>query len=262
MDGMSDMSGNTNNMDSMIEMESSGGGSFCGGMSGMSGMSMGGGTTMYMEGFRFTLASDSDTGCLNLFFPSWTLDTKGKFVGAMFGIFFLGVLVEGISAFRLRQHKRMKPSALRKITVMSLHGIQALFGYILMLATMTFSAELLLCTVFGLAAGYGIFFDDSIATHVTTNPCCGFMEDEAVEQGKDDNENGTIRAKTATISESNGDRAGECLCPCVFPDEDESTPDPARTGGCCSNNNQPLLSQEKGCCANKNLSLNEVEGLA
>lgn len=60
-----------------------------------------------------------------------------------------------------------------------------------MLATMTFSAEFLLMTVFGLATGYTLFFNtkgdsselsaDALGTHVNVNPCCNFMEDEAKE---------------------------------------------------------------------------------
>ena len=55
-----------------------------------------------------------------------------------------------------------------------------------MLATMTFSVELLFSVVLGLALGYAIFFQTEDAfleemRHVTTNPCCAFMEEEAKE---------------------------------------------------------------------------------
>eukprot|EP00978_Attheya_sp_CCMP212_P021438 scaffold62569_cov69-Attheya_sp.AAC.1 len=158
---------------------------FCGGMGmghhDMTGMNMGGGMTMYMDGFRSTFASDSDTPCLNLFFPAWTLDTRGKFVAAMLGVLFLAICVEGISALRLYAHKSMTPGRKRKMLIMGMHGSQALFGYVLMMATMTFSIEMLLSVCTGLGAGYGVFFDDSTTSHVTTNPCCGFMADEALE---------------------------------------------------------------------------------
>jgi hypothetical protein len=52
---------------------------FCGGGMGhhdMTGMNMGGGMTMYMDGFRSTIASDSDTPCLNLFFPAWYVTSR------------------------------------------------------------------------------------------------------------------------------------------------------------------------------------------
>ena len=55
-----------------------------------------------------------------------------------------------------------------------------------MLATMTFSIEILICVVVGLGAGYAIFFqrDEEFLHnngHVTTNPCCSFMDNEAKE---------------------------------------------------------------------------------
>lgn len=109
------------------------------------------------------------------------MDTRGKFVAAMLGVLLLAICVEGISALRLYAHKSMTPGRKRKLVIMGMHGSQALFGYVLMMATMTFSIEMLLSVCSGLGAGYGIFFDDSTTSHVTTNPCCGFMADEALE---------------------------------------------------------------------------------
>ena len=154
---------------------------------------------MYMEGFKFTLAGPEP--CLNLFFPQWTLDSAPKFYAAMAGVFVLSILVEGISAMRYRivrsvkeAHRRMGPrstvapppkatQALRLVVTL-LHGLQGLLGYLLMLSIMTFSVELLLVTVLGLAVGYGVFFQYEEAlgrVHVTTNPCCSFLEGEARE---------------------------------------------------------------------------------
>jgi len=148
---------------------------------------------MYMDGFRFGLdTKNGSQQCLNLYFPNWTLNTKGKFIGAMFGIFVLAILVEGISKGRqafvryARQNRAWSLHAVRWV-VTFMHGTQALTGYILMLATMTYAAEFLLMTVLGLGIGYAAFFtyDDNFllvdSTHVTTNPCCNFMEEEAKE---------------------------------------------------------------------------------
>jgi hypothetical protein len=52
-----------------------------------------------------------------------------------------------------------------------------------MLATMTFSIEFLLCVIIGLVIGYVIFAGDTYS-HVTTNPCCAFLEDEANERNE------------------------------------------------------------------------------
>jgi Ctr copper transporter family len=78
-----------------------------------------------------------------------------------------------------------------RFSITLLHGMQALFGYILMLISMTFSIELLCAVVLGLASGYGTFFhwnastgpdDDGLSVrHVTSNPCCEFMEEEGKE---------------------------------------------------------------------------------
>jgi Ctr copper transporter family len=98
-----------------------------------------------------------------------------------------------------RHHRRV---ALR-YTLPLLHGVQAFSGYILMLVTMTYSIELLLCVVLGLTLGYYLFFvrsiviaatatpDTSLAMqreetvhllqHVATNPCCDFLQDASNE---------------------------------------------------------------------------------
>lgn len=146
---------------------------------------------MYMDGFRFSLKGGQP--CLNLFFPEWTLDSKGKFVAAMVGVLLLAVAVEGVSKLRYCIIRAAKASyrspdqnqwnlTLLRFGISSMHGAQALFGYIIMLATMTFSLELLSCVILGLGIGYGVFFqtDDVFreSGHVTTNPCCAFMEDE------------------------------------------------------------------------------------
>jgi hypothetical protein len=153
-----------------------------------------------LSGFRASLKGNQP--CLNLFFPGWTLDTRGKFAAAMIGIALLGVFVEGVSKLRHRTVKaakrahvsgdqqRWNPKFLR-FSITLLHGSQAFTGYILMLATMTFSIELLLSAVFGLALGYAIFFQTEEhylgdSGHVTTNPCCSFMEDEAKELRRED----------------------------------------------------------------------------
>lgn len=131
-------------------------------------------------GFRFSLHESSP--CLNLYFPGWTLDTRGKFAGAMIGIVLLAVLTEGLSMIRFKLQNSFKSQPQRRRWVLTgVHGLQALTGYILMLATMTFSIELLLCVILGLGLGYGLFYNEG-DTHVTTNPCCNFIQSEANER--------------------------------------------------------------------------------
>jgi len=151
-----------------------------------------GGMIMYMDGFRWSLADNSP--CLNLFFPGWTLDTSGKFAGAVLGVLALAVVTEGISKFRYVVQRRFRQarrtSSVRsplkhRCAIASLHTLQALMGYVLMLVTMTFSLELLLTVIVGLGLGYFLFFSED-DHHVTTNPCCSFMQNEADELEKED----------------------------------------------------------------------------
>jgi hypothetical protein len=139
-----------------------------------------------MEGFQWALKGEST--CINLYFPGWTLDTKGKFVGAMIGVIGLAIVTEGISKVRHTLSRKTRRadvtrSEIQKISLMQtgLHGLHALTGYILMLATMTFSLEILICVILGLVIGYVLFGGDTYS-HVTTNPCCAFLEDEANER--------------------------------------------------------------------------------
>jgi Ctr copper transporter family len=139
----------------------------------------------YMDGFRFAMAGNQP--CLNLYFPSWTLDTPSKFVGAIVLVFLLAFGTEGVSKFRhvvsQRRPTRQSSRRTRQAMISALHGFQALLGYVVMLATMTFSVEILLAVVAGLSTGYYYFFAGEVGLegHVTTNPCCNFMQDESNE---------------------------------------------------------------------------------
>ena len=152
---------------------------------------------MYMDGFRRTY--NRGHPCLNLFFPEWTLDSRAKFTWAIIVVFLLSIGAEAMSrvrrnvvlsarmAHRSDDRSSWNPTKLRFLVTI-LHGLQALLGYCLMLATMTFSVELFFSVVFGLATGYAIFFlqEEAMAEqHVTSNPCCNFMEGEARENQGD-----------------------------------------------------------------------------
>ena len=163
---------------------------------------------MYMDGFHWGFSTGQP--CLNLFVSSWTLNSRTKYMGAILVVFSLAVLVEGSSKLRLVLIRRARTSWLpqqrhtshysknytlmlwRRIGLPGMHAIQALLGYILMLATMTFAVELLLAVVLGLGVGHAMFFPftptaaatDELAniTHVTSNPCCQFQEQEAMDE--------------------------------------------------------------------------------
>lgn len=121
-----------------------------------------GSTAMYMSGFRFALSSgDGSMPCLNLFFETWTLDSPAKFVfGALF-VFVLAAMTEGLSALRRGVRRWMGPGKRRKALSVATHAMQATMGYALMLAAMTYAAEMFLAVIFGMATGYALFFDDT-----------------------------------------------------------------------------------------------------
>jgi len=204
------------------------------------------GTIMYMDGFHMTMSGGHQ--CLNLYFPTWTLNTRPKFLGACAGILLLSFLTEGLSKLRYKitaSSKSARSSNRRRnqqqnnnnettitppeevirttsdwinkctdffiglnkrllhLMISVLHGVQALLGYVLMLAGMTFSIELLLSVIIGLGIGYAVFFsnDADFENHVTTNPCCNYMQDEANEIPTQKNNNNIEDDNTSMGSE-------------------------------------------------------------
>ena len=146
--------------------------------------------TMYMDGFRAPLwaylfhhqpASAAPPPCLNFLLRSWTLDTPLKFGAAMATVLMLGIGVEALAAARsggalqsyLRRHRRRHPPRsvtcrltprqrkwiLQSAVVVGSHVLQALCGYALMLAAMSYSVELLGSALIGLGIGYALCFE-------------------------------------------------------------------------------------------------------
>ena len=63
---------------------------------------------MHMDGFRSAF-EDSTPPCINLYVADWTLSSVGKYVGGMFGAFFVGLLVECIAQWKY-VHRRRRDS--------------------------------------------------------------------------------------------------------------------------------------------------------
>jgi len=134
------------------------------------------GTVMYMDAFHWSFKGGFP--CINLFFASWTLDTKVKFLLGMLGVICFAMSVEGVSRLRRVVAHRAQKSAPEErgrysLYQTSLHGLHALSGYLLMLVTMTYSWELILSVIVGLMIGFFLFSD---ATRTTSSPCCAFLE--------------------------------------------------------------------------------------
>jgi Ctr copper transporter family len=112
--------------------------------------------SMFMDGFHWTLfLKKPSPQCLNYFVASWKLEDAGKFKGAMLFTFLLAVLVEGISYFRGSAVRHLK--AYKHAFLTLIYAVQALFGYLLMIITMSFSAELILSVIAGLMLGNLLF---------------------------------------------------------------------------------------------------------
>lgn len=193
--------------------------------------SMPAGMAMYMSGFHSTLLSESSLPCLNLFSPRWTLDTEFKFFAAMAGVVAMGIAVEGLMVVKLRYIARVDKDRYRsdnelreanrtgesslssrqrnekkiQMVLTGFYALHAFLGYMLMLVTMTYSMELMFCTLLGLSVGNFIFYKHkmilssstrrvghnwvdgsetgafsrtNILSSSSANPCCDFMEQD------------------------------------------------------------------------------------
>lgn len=112
--------------------------------------------SMFMKGFKSVLSKDM-LPCISYFVQSWVLDDAGKFKGAMIYSFLLGLLTQGLIVFRVIVSSKAEQRRLKKYLLVSIYVLQVLMGYILMFLAMTYSVELLLSTVVGVAFGYYLF---------------------------------------------------------------------------------------------------------
>jgi len=131
----------------------------------------GGGVDMHMGGFTSALASlDGSAECLCLFFASWKLDTRLKFVMGCVSVFLLGALIEYCTSLR-RELFKQKLSRRREVFALCLHCVQLALAYLVMLAAMTYSVELFIMVLAGLTVGHGLF-NLRAPPPLSTDPCC------------------------------------------------------------------------------------------
>lgn len=111
------------------------------------------GTTMYMEGFQWVQSST----CVILLFPSWVLNTAGKYVLAVIGTIFLAIGLEKFIQQRRKAMACMESGTKRLVTSAVFYGIQLIIGYVLMLIIMVYSVVLFLSVILGLVIGHVLF---------------------------------------------------------------------------------------------------------
>ena len=133
------------------------------------------GVDMHMDGFHSLMFDTAPASCLNLLFVTWTLDSAGKFVAALFGVFLAAILSEAMTAYR-RKLSMIKGPASRtrkmKCGRIALHVAQVAWGYLLMLLAMTYNLEVFLVLCGGLASGHAFFNLVGVPAPGNTDPCC------------------------------------------------------------------------------------------
>lgn len=140
----------------------------------------GSGVTMYMDGFYSTLQEEKgDTACVNLFFTEWTLDNGTKYALGCMGIFLVGMFVEFLTFCRKKIVKSFPWSIGRDVVMVVLHGTQVFFGYLLMLAAMTYNVELFVMVLLGVMAGYACF-NLAAPPKANLDPCCANGDEDDV----------------------------------------------------------------------------------
>jgi Ctr copper transporter family len=100
---------------------------------------------------------------LRYYVSSWVLYGRGKFKGTMVYSFLLGLVTKGSTSCMSLNMKKQK---LKKYLRVVLYVLQVFMSYILMRIPMTYSVELLLSVVAGIAFGYFV----SAATSSTVSP--------------------------------------------------------------------------------------------
>ena len=111
-----------------------------------------GGTSMYMDGFHW-----KDSVCIIYLFPSWILNSPGKFAAAALGSLFVGGLLEWIIMRRRTVLSVMSPGRSRLFAAAACYGAQLSLGYLAMLVAMTYSWPLFICIILGIVSGHILF---------------------------------------------------------------------------------------------------------
>lgn len=114
------------------------------------------GSIMYMDGFHFSLVTSTGAvqPCLNLFFPTWTLDTPLKFVvGGIFIPFVLGYATEAL-LLRIAKKGTHPTTPFQKSV---LHVLQSFLGFLDMVLFMSLSWEIIASLMLGFWFGFFTF---------------------------------------------------------------------------------------------------------
>ncbi|KAF4673586.1 hypothetical protein FOL47_010393 [Perkinsus chesapeaki] len=141
-------------------------------------------TDMIMSGFQF-LWSEHRT-CIILFLHPLVLNTRLKFALGMLAVFCLGIVAEASMRLRKRTENSLSTSrsTLRgKMILVLLFSINLILAYMAMLVAMTYSAELFLSVVLGVAVGRIFLSNDQRGDYRSdaVDPCCAALSSDGTE---------------------------------------------------------------------------------
>ena len=162
-----------------------------------------------MSGFASTaLSAEGHTECVNLLFPQWTLDSAWKLWMGCLGTIFFAVLLQGI----VRMRADILKGKCRVLFIASLPWIylyplslllfsfQITVGYLLMLVTMTYNAELFCSVCIGLILGHALFNQDSYAARNGSEPANRELEGRGQERKDTKNYDSIVDAHKVAVS--------------------------------------------------------------
>lgn len=124
----------------------------------------------YVMGAYFmpSFANNDDSYCVLLWFEGWTLDTVGKYVLALVGVFFMGVANEFLVSIRRKYERETLFTYKEEIIRSAMYGLQMTSAYLMMLIVMLYEIYLFLVLVLGLATGHFLF---NRPTNLYIKPC-------------------------------------------------------------------------------------------
>mmetsp|Transcript_67041 Transcript_67041/g.160682 ORF Transcript_67041/g.160682 Transcript_67041/m.160682 type:complete len:761 (-) Transcript_67041:166-2448(-) len=165
-------------------------------------------TDMHMGGFLSLSDSVRELNpCLVIFLNEWVLDSYGKYVIAMVGAAFAGLLCEAL--LRLRSVESARYSKNRPVRTgvvrVVLYCAHRIAGYLAMLLAMTYSTEIFLSVIAGLSLGFAVFNlrekvaeGETACCNSTLNPSGAAVVPEASAQEGAEDKKGPLLQMTIT----------------------------------------------------------------
>ncbi|CAD7949246.1 unnamed protein product [Amoebophrya sp. A120] len=168
-------------------------------------------TDMFMNGFQSILFASEKQDCIMLFHSAILLDTHWKFALGFLFIVAFGVFTEWIVSVRRKIDTDLRTVG-GKLVKVSLFAANMTIGYLIMLLTMTYSFELFLAVILGLAGGHFLFNSRAPVGESVTACCAGRNNPQGLRQ--------TLFALEEQMRDNEGNSGGRTVA-IVPPGEDD-----------------------------------------